>query len=232
MWTFAEMASAVIAASLPSLKPLARKWKWLPQIFSFSDSEPVALNAAIPPPPGGRPPVRQQNVSAVFNSLFSRYETQQILGGCQPKYFCIKNGKIVPVDNRNSGISLGLPQDWDIKFSPDGEVPWSTQSGDMVDTMHPQVINGKTLLPPSPTEADWDASLLQSPALYWPLPPERRMEIWEMDCEKAAPICTQFVAIREAINQHECKLVQAVTLKHSKPPPSPTPVHPGERIVK
>jgi hypothetical protein len=98
------MATAVIAACLPTLKPLAVKF--LPKLFPDSTSSNT-------PSPEIHEPARisPQNagpVSRVFNSLFSRPETRRNRSHLQSKYFGIEDGKIVQLKSRFSALSIGL----------------------------------------------------------------------------------------------------------------------------
>lgn len=77
IWTFAEMATAVIAACIPSLRPLGDKWKWFPKFFVFDDDKEVG-----------------------------RTSPAIIVMGGQREFFGIRDGKIVSVRTLGSRLSV------------------------------------------------------------------------------------------------------------------------------
>lgn len=95
------MTTAVIAACLPALKPLAVKW--FPRFFAEDNCEqsPSWLSQDLGPPL----PNVSSNLSRAFNSLFSRWDPRE--GQNPPNFFGIRHGKIVQLNSRFSRLSLG-----------------------------------------------------------------------------------------------------------------------------
>jgi len=104
------MASVVIAACFPAMRPLIDKWNLLPRLFADTlpsvAAAPSDLHVA-----HGR---RRNHTLLTLNSLFSRREMQRG-GGFQHKFYCIEDGKIMPVWRDSMG-HMGLPEEWDLKF--------------------------------------------------------------------------------------------------------------------
>jgi hypothetical protein len=94
------MATAVIAACLPALKPLAVKI--FPRAFS-DDATETSPTPWSQDDLGPRPP-NVGTISRAFNSLFSKRGEE---GQNPPKYYSVKHGKIVQLQSRFSQLSLG-----------------------------------------------------------------------------------------------------------------------------
>ncbi|KAG4438098.1 hypothetical protein IFR05_006419 [Cadophora sp. M221] len=138
IWTISEMASAIIAACLPTLRPLAAKIfpNYFSDTYSISNQEQAASPVHQPPQFQQIPRGRQRgNLSQEFNYLFShtsdhswmsdeesigmQSSTQESKGtqdtqrsdgtiDSQREYFDLQDGQIVWLDNRFSALSIGF----------------------------------------------------------------------------------------------------------------------------
>lgn len=96
------MATAVIAACLPSLRPLGDKWKWFPGFFAADEDTLIEPS----PTPGNAQPALRPNVAmTMFNSLFSRNEIPARLAD-KREYFGIEDGMIVAVRSLGPRLSV------------------------------------------------------------------------------------------------------------------------------